>query len=196
MNEKKTGMIDPNKLMINRKNRLRKPLRPKSRARLDYERMHPAISIRVDEHIKFEFLHSAKSLGLTEKEFLEKLITNAHLEIDKAQAAAFQAGRDYEAPLAYEKGRTAGTAQMEETQFRKLWKDAEETYALKVHCVRCQDLIPVTQEMVIDLEKLGWYCSRCSLHRRMAHYYNPETSAPQFWPVGYSWPARPSPNPP
>ena len=93
MNEKNDGMIDPNKLLVNRRNRSRKPLKPKTQARKNYEDDHPAISIRVEQGTKLQFLVDAKRNGLSEKDYLSFLINSSHLNIEKIRNEAFADGQ-------------------------------------------------------------------------------------------------------
>jgi hypothetical protein len=153
MNEKNDGMIDPNKLLVNRRNRSRKPLKPKTQARKNYEDGHPAISIRVEQGTKLQFLVDAKRNGLSEKDYLSLLINSSHLNIEKIRNEAFADGQKSMESQFKQKCQSCpqarATADVEKIR-RDATLEAERRTAIYVWCANrdygCHNMIPIERD--------------------------------------------------
>lgn len=162
-------------VVITRRKRRRKPLKPKTKARKLYEEQNPSISVRVDWATKMQFLVDAKQNGLKQKDYISLLINNGHLNIERIKNEAFTAGQESMRPLideAHEQGMKERAKADVENIWRMGMKTGERSCAIYIRCANhvygCQYFIPVERGTELEYiavnaleEQHRFICKEC-----------------------------------
>ncbi|VVB62354.1 Uncharacterised protein [uncultured archaeon] len=159
MNENSEGRIDPFRLLnTRRKNRQRKPLRPKTKARALYEELNPCISTRIPQSVYLETLLSAKTAGLKLNQYVSKVLSKSNLDIEKIKNDAHTAGqqsRQQEIDKSYNRGVEAGKNQKQNDVIKTAEDHAMEKIGLTYPCSICGKWIYVEKGDKLHLRILN-----------------------------------------